>query len=195
MSRSVVEHGEDRLRREETEENDVEGGAIDDDVVENDDDAELNNKIRFRVAFLRDEVQKAREQGAILEQHLVRFETLYERATSEVIRWQKTVHYGSEQPEFGTANLRIRLAIFNEVRMAFFQYAERCYTKMRKYENILDYLLRTSTLAALTWHTTPMPSLRHAVPVSTTDAASSAASSEEIVEDLRNIHLETDDQL
>jgi len=179
MSRSVVEHGEDRLHREETEENDVEGDAIVDDVVENEDDDELNNKIRFRVAFLRDEVQKAREQGAILEQHLVRFETLYERATSEVIR----------------ANLRIRLAIFNEVRMAFFQYAERCYTKMRKYENILDYLLRTSTLAALTWHTAPMPSLRHVVPVAPTDAAASAASSEEIVEDLRNIHLETDGEL
>ena len=42
------------------------------------------------------------------------------------------------------SNLRIRLAIFNEVRMMFFRYAERCHTKMRKFEEILGYLVRAS---------------------------------------------------
>ena len=107
MSQPVVDHEEDRLHGETEERSEMVENPDDDDDLENadgnddlenadndddlenavvDDDDELNNRIRFRVAFLRDEVQKAREQGAILEQHLVRFETLYERATSEVIR-------------------------------------------------------------------------------------------------------------
>ena len=95
--------------------------------------------------------------------------------------------------------------------MAFFQYAERCYTKMRKFENILDYLSRTAAIAArvragaagATPVTLVVPvlsgdaaiSVARQLGVSNGNAVSSAPSAaEEIVDDLRNIHLETDGQ-
>ena len=61
-------------------------GAVRTEPDATDEEKSLIADVRFRVAFLREEVQRAREQGAILEQRLVRYEILYERATTEIIR-------------------------------------------------------------------------------------------------------------
>jgi len=91
-------------------------------------DEELIKKVRNKLGLLANQLRLAHEQGNIIEQRLVRYETLYERTTREAIR----------------SEFRLKLAIYNEVKSMFFHYAERCFTKMKKLEGILDFLVETS---------------------------------------------------
>ena len=51
------------------------------------DDEELIRKVRTKLESLSNHLRLAHEQGSVIEQRLVRYETLYERATREVMRY------------------------------------------------------------------------------------------------------------
>ena len=42
------------------------------------------------------------------------------------------------------SEFRLKLSIYNEVKSMFFHYAERCFTKIKKLEGILDFLVKTT---------------------------------------------------
>ena len=79
------------------------------------------------------------------------------------------------------AHLRIRLRALSDVRMAYFQHAERCYAKMRKFENIFNCLLRIASMPTRT-------------PGAVATTARQPVATSNLVNDLRNIRLETDHQ-
>ena len=49
-------------------------------------DEELIRKVRTKLDFFSNQLRLAHEQGSVIEQRLVRYETLYERTTREVMR-------------------------------------------------------------------------------------------------------------
>ena len=84
--RDQEEEDEDNWGDESPAEMDIEDPATIAHVSK--DDKALLLQVRFRVKFLRDVVQYDKEQGNILEQHLVRSETLYARTTSKTIKYE-----------------------------------------------------------------------------------------------------------
>ena len=58
-----------------------------DSTQELNEDEELILKVRTRLNQLSNQLRLAHEQGNIIEQRLVRYETLYERTDREALRW------------------------------------------------------------------------------------------------------------
>merc|ERR1711962_724637 len=93
-------------------------------------DKALIEKVKARVDLLQKRLQQAQDQGTILEQRLIQYETLYGRAAPT----QKALRY----------NVRLKLAIYNGVKMMFYHYAEQHFTEMQKLQYILGFLQSSS---------------------------------------------------
>jgi len=89
-------------------------------------DKNLIEKVTKRIDLLKKKLQKAQDQGTILEQRLIQLETLNSRVASS----HSAICY----------NIRLKLSIYNGVKMMFYRYAERHFTEMQKLQHILGFL-------------------------------------------------------